>query len=510
VLTITTFDPAIAGGSKAVNYTVLVGDTLTTIATNMAAAINADTALQAIAVSATSSGTVLNIKSASANATTYTKSTSGGATETIALAPSTSGTQYGYNNLNEMTSIAAGGATRWQGTTNKALKSATVNGAAAFLPYTQSFASNASLANGTNNVPVAAVDGSNTTKTNSYQVSTNGSNSTTPTYDLNANMISDGTNSYVWDAENRLLTINYPGSNNYSSFNYDSNSRNTRIDETSAGILSSSKQFIWASEQRREERDSSGALVKQFFPRGQRIGATNSYYTLDQINSLREVTDDLGVIQAAFTYDQFGNVDRLKGLMDVDMQFAGYFTHKRSALGLCKFRSYNPRLARWLSRDPIYENGGINLYAYVDNSPVDARDPSGLKGPDGGGSPTPSPSPSPTPTPNPSPTPSPEPTPSPDPDDDSGPSPSPNPEPGPSPDPDPNPNPCKKACRSYFCCQDNWKKCRDECFRRYGSEKLVRCISCCGIELINCYSRIRRKRYSSARHWKNCFADPQT
>jgi phage tail sheath gpL-like len=112
VLTITIFDPALAGSSEAVNYTVLAGDTLTTIATNMAAAINADTALQAIAVTATSSGTVLNIKSASANATTYTKSTSVGATETIALAPSTSATQYGYNNLNEMTSIAAGGATK--------------------------------------------------------------------------------------------------------------------------------------------------------------------------------------------------------------------------------------------------------------------------------------------------------------------------------------------------------------------------------------------------------------
>jgi hypothetical protein len=33
----------------------------------------------------------------------------------------------------------------------------------------------------------------------------------------------------------------------------------------------------------------------------------------------------------------------------------------------------------WLSRDPIAENGGINLYAYVGNYPVNYWDPLGLK-----------------------------------------------------------------------------------------------------------------------------------
>jgi len=33
--------------------------------------------------------------------------------------------------------------------------------------------------------------------------------------------------------------------------------------------------------------------------------------------------------------------------------------------------------ARWLSRDPIEEEGGIKLYGYV-NNPINARDPLGL------------------------------------------------------------------------------------------------------------------------------------
>ena len=61
------------------------GDNLTSIATAIKTAINADIDLQALAVTATSVGTALTIKSTSANATTYAQSVSTGATESIAL-----------------------------------------------------------------------------------------------------------------------------------------------------------------------------------------------------------------------------------------------------------------------------------------------------------------------------------------------------------------------------------------------------------------------------------------
>ena len=41
---------------------------------------------------------------------------------------------------------------------------------------------------------------------------------------------------------------------------------------------------------------------------------------------------------------------------------------------------YDPTVGRWLSRDPIGEDGGINLYGYVFNSPVQKYDPLGLQG----------------------------------------------------------------------------------------------------------------------------------
>ena len=42
------------------------------------------------------------------------------------------------------------------------------------------------------------------------------------------------------------------------------------------------------------------------------------------------------------------------------------------------YRHYDPRLGRWLSRDPLGEEGGVNLYAYCGNDPVNRHDPLGL------------------------------------------------------------------------------------------------------------------------------------
>ena len=39
---------------------------------------------------------------------------------------------------------------------------------------------------------------------------------------------------------------------------------------------------------------------------------------------------------------------------------------------------YNPTVGKWLSRDPIDEEGGLNLFLFVDNSPVTKTDFKGL------------------------------------------------------------------------------------------------------------------------------------
>jgi len=378
ILTITTYDAGLPGGSQAISYTVLAGDTLATMTAGLATAINANANLTAAGVTATSFSTVLNLRSTSINNTTYTKTLSGGATATITLAPSSSVSQYTYNNLNELTAIAAGGATKFEATTNKALKSATVNSNPATLNWSKNFAGNATLANGANTVPVGATDGANTTVANNYQVGVTGPSNSSLTFDANGNMTSDGTNSYAWDAENRLIKITYPGSGNFSQILYEASEIIGQITETAASTLTSTKQFVNDGVQLCEERDATNLTVKKYYSRGQANGGSSFSYAFDHLGSVREMTDSSTSIQARYEYGLYGQGIRTIGAIDSDFQYASYYVHAPSALNLTVFRPYNSRIGRWITRDPAEEMEGSNLYAYLENDPLIYTDSLGL------------------------------------------------------------------------------------------------------------------------------------
>lgn len=46
--------------------------------------------------------------------------------------------------------------------------------------------------------------------------------------------------------------------------------------------------------------------------------------------------------------------------------------------GYWGYRYYHPETGRWMGRDPIGENGGLNIYGYVDNAVLTFVDPFGL------------------------------------------------------------------------------------------------------------------------------------
>ncbi len=379
VLTITVYDAGLSGGSKAKTYTVGSTDTLSTIASGLASAISSDSTLSALGIIASAASTVVNLSSTSNNLTTYTSSLSGGSTETVTLGTSTGITAYAYNNLNELIATSGGGLARFQGTTNKPVKSATINSSvSASLPSSTTFSANANLSTGNNAATVNAIDGNNNSLTNTYQLSVKGGPTATLTFDANGNMTSDGTRTFAYDAENRMIKITYSGSGNYSAFAYDGFGRNVLIQEYTSGSLTSTKQFVWYGAKRCEQRDSSGTITAQFFGRGEIVSSNDFYWTIDKLGSIREVTNSGGSIQSQLSYCPFGRLSVLYGGNNPDAGFDGYYEHGRSGLNLTLKRQYSSTFGRWMTRDPIAENAGYNLFSYCLNLPIRYTDPFGL------------------------------------------------------------------------------------------------------------------------------------
>lgn len=105
VLTINVNDSGLSGGTKAKSYTVIAGDTLAKIATGLANAINADSALAALGIVAYVNSNTLKLSTSAGNTTTFTGNTVG-ATATLTIAAGLNlSTTLGYNAVGDITSV---------------------------------------------------------------------------------------------------------------------------------------------------------------------------------------------------------------------------------------------------------------------------------------------------------------------------------------------------------------------------------------------------------------------
>ncbi len=247
------------------------------------------------------------------------------------------------------------------------------------------FATTLSLPLGNNSAQIVATDYGTTpkTKTQNYTVSVAGDTNKIYAYDANGNrtnMVSaTATNSYEWDAENRLVAFNNGVCR--SEFTYDGFDRRVQILEKSNGVVTSTKRFVWSGGQMCEERDASDNVTKRFFADGEQILGTSYFYTFDHLGLIREMTDGSGAVRARYDYDPYGKRSTnaiTSSPVEADFGFGGYYVHPPSGLQLALYRAYDADSGRWLNRDPIGERGGINLYGYVHNNPINLVDPFGL------------------------------------------------------------------------------------------------------------------------------------
>jgi len=91
-----------------------------------------------------------------------------------------------------------------------------------------------------------------------------------------------------------------------------------------------------------------------------------------------------GAIATSYGYEPFGATAASGAASSNSHRFTGRELDP-TGLYYLRHRYYNPMLGRFLSPDPAGIAGGINLYAYAGNDPLDFSDPLGLKGGSGGG-----------------------------------------------------------------------------------------------------------------------------
>jgi len=204
---------------------------------------------------------------------------------------------------------------------------------------------------------------------------------TSGSYDANGSPTVLGGNSYKWDGENRLVRFANSTNNTGSSFTYDGLGRLVRVVDTHAGSITADHSYFWCGAVRCLAHDNTQAgspVSTQYFDQGVIAGGTSYYYVKDQLGSVTELVTSSGSVAAQYAYDPYGSRSVVSGTVVSDMGYAGYFYHPVSGLDLALYRAYDTTHARWLNRDPIGEQGGLNLYEYARGRPTELVDPLGL------------------------------------------------------------------------------------------------------------------------------------
>ncbi|HEY5912156.1 MAG TPA: RHS repeat-associated core domain-containing protein [Verrucomicrobiae bacterium] len=228
-------------------------------------------------------------------------------------------------------------------------------------------------------------------------------------YDADGNLTNDGRWYYTWDAENRLIrmaTNTTVGPQISLTFDYDSKSRRIRKQVWYAGAATNDLRFVYDGWNLVATLNSQLSPINAFlwgldlsgsFQGAGGVGGLLSVWDSSTLNNqpsthfaaydgngnvaaLIDAAD--GDVVARYDFGPFGELIRATGPMAKANSFRFSTKYKDDETDLLYYghRYYNPSPGRWVSRDPLGEDGGKNIYCILANNPIGYYDLLGLIG----------------------------------------------------------------------------------------------------------------------------------
>jgi RHS repeat-associated protein len=231
------------------------------------------------------------------------------------------------------------------------------------------------------------------------------------TYDSNGNTLtktaSGNTTSYTWDYENRLKSVTLPGTGGTVTFKYDPFGRRAQKVFTQNGS-STTTNYLYDGADTIEERDQNGNVLARCLisqaplagdlgalscrttnidePLAESRSGTTSSYQQDGLGSVTTLTNSSGAIANSYTYDSYGNLTASTGSITNPFRYTGREFDTETSLYYYRARYYDATIGRFFSEDPSrFASGTNDFFTYVENFPLNFRDPLGLQSSEGKG-----------------------------------------------------------------------------------------------------------------------------
>ena len=224
----------------------------------------------------------------------------------------------------------------------------------------------------------------------------NGGEAFTPQYDADGNQTLVKTSTGIWtvtyNAENRPVKFESEDGGTTVECAYDSMGRRFEKKVTVGGTTGFHARYLYRDYLQVAECDLTGetpVLVRSYLwdpsePQATRVLAmtrweANGTQVKEHLycmhDAMKNVTSLFGEARgrrALYEYRPYGGLVTSEGNMAQENKFRFSCEYMDDELGLIyyNYRHLNPRDGRWISRDPIAEQGGWNLFAFVNNNGI--------------------------------------------------------------------------------------------------------------------------------------------